>query len=426
MSRGLRNSLLASAALLGATTASGAFAQVVVGPGGYQTPLSDDSATGGPGGPVDYVRVCDAFGSGFFYIPGTDTCLKIGGYVRGDLVEGPDYRIRGFAFEPQKGQLQNPAFDFDVETDGHRLSAGFNLGRIAGLSPDETGTILRNVRFGVDYLDVEGRAFLGGGGGFLDVEGRAFPNFAIPGVGQDFGTFINFPTSVLSSGSVSVERWGVKGEVVIDPFAGRQIISLHPSVRTSIFILAGFQAGWTETGIGHTAWANTPAFGNQGNTWARYRTQIDERSITPYVGLSMHNVVGLTDVTKLHIGLSGRLGPSFTEFEVHDSLRAEGIGGAINIVQDIHLQSDDTLTYGSVSGMVGISGGPFKVSLVGMAEHGLLNQPNLFRADSREVGNGQFETVPTKSDFEEDWTYSVGVRMSVSLQGLFQPRREFQ
>ena len=32
--------------------------------------------------PVDYVRVCDAFGTGYFYIPGTETCLKIGGGVR--------------------------------------------------------------------------------------------------------------------------------------------------------------------------------------------------------------------------------------------------------------------------------------------------------------------------------------------------------
>jgi hypothetical protein len=32
--------------------------------------------------PVEYVRVCDAFGTGFFYIPGTETCLKIDGYVR--------------------------------------------------------------------------------------------------------------------------------------------------------------------------------------------------------------------------------------------------------------------------------------------------------------------------------------------------------
>jgi len=32
--------------------------------------------------PVEYVRVCDAFGKGFFYIPGTDTCLRVGGRVR--------------------------------------------------------------------------------------------------------------------------------------------------------------------------------------------------------------------------------------------------------------------------------------------------------------------------------------------------------
>jgi len=31
---------------------------------------------------MEYVRVCDAFGTGYFYIPGTETCLKIGGEVR--------------------------------------------------------------------------------------------------------------------------------------------------------------------------------------------------------------------------------------------------------------------------------------------------------------------------------------------------------
>jgi hypothetical protein len=32
--------------------------------------------------PVEYVRICDAFGTGFYYIPGTETCLKVGGRVR--------------------------------------------------------------------------------------------------------------------------------------------------------------------------------------------------------------------------------------------------------------------------------------------------------------------------------------------------------
>ena len=40
---------------------------------------------------VEYVRVCDAAGTGFFYIPGTETCLKIGGYVRYQIDFGRDY-----------------------------------------------------------------------------------------------------------------------------------------------------------------------------------------------------------------------------------------------------------------------------------------------------------------------------------------------
>ena len=36
--------------------------------------------------PVEYVRICSLYGAGFFYIPGTDTCLKLGGYLRVDMV----------------------------------------------------------------------------------------------------------------------------------------------------------------------------------------------------------------------------------------------------------------------------------------------------------------------------------------------------
>ncbi|MEP4803419.1 MAG: porin, partial [Hyphomicrobiales bacterium] len=35
--------------------------------------------------PVDYVKVCDAFGAGFHYIPGTETCLKFSGRVRAEI-----------------------------------------------------------------------------------------------------------------------------------------------------------------------------------------------------------------------------------------------------------------------------------------------------------------------------------------------------
>ncbi len=44
---------------------------------------------------VEYVRICSLYGAGFFYIPGTDTCIKLGGYLRvdttfnGGIYDGP-------------------------------------------------------------------------------------------------------------------------------------------------------------------------------------------------------------------------------------------------------------------------------------------------------------------------------------------------
>jgi hypothetical protein len=34
--------------------------------------------------PVEYVKVCSLYGAGFYYMPGTDLCLKIGGWVRAE------------------------------------------------------------------------------------------------------------------------------------------------------------------------------------------------------------------------------------------------------------------------------------------------------------------------------------------------------
>ena len=42
--------------------------------------------------PMEYVRVCDVYGSGFYYMPGTETCLKVSGYVRVDIRGGDLFR----------------------------------------------------------------------------------------------------------------------------------------------------------------------------------------------------------------------------------------------------------------------------------------------------------------------------------------------
>ena len=64
--------------------------------------------------PLDYVRICDAFGSGYFFIPGTDTCLKIGGMVRteGEWHNAYDPADKSGTFWHNRDEL-----DFDTATD---------------------------------------------------------------------------------------------------------------------------------------------------------------------------------------------------------------------------------------------------------------------------------------------------------------------
>ncbi|EHS52504.1 porin [Rhizobium sp. PDO1-076] len=83
--------------------------------------------------PMEYVRVCDAFGTGYFYIPGTETCLQIGGWVRAQVDFGPnadsgsdnDYDMRAAALvtvdaksDTELGVLQSfIALESDISVD---------------------------------------------------------------------------------------------------------------------------------------------------------------------------------------------------------------------------------------------------------------------------------------------------------------------
>jgi Porin subfamily len=44
---------------------------------------------------VEYVKICSLYGAGFYYIPGTDTCLKIGGFIRVDVLENTNSDASG-------------------------------------------------------------------------------------------------------------------------------------------------------------------------------------------------------------------------------------------------------------------------------------------------------------------------------------------
>ncbi|QDB98930.1 porin [Mesorhizobium sp. 8] len=41
--------------------------------------------------PAEYVKICDVYGAGYFYIPGTETCMRISGYVRYTASVGSEF-----------------------------------------------------------------------------------------------------------------------------------------------------------------------------------------------------------------------------------------------------------------------------------------------------------------------------------------------
>jgi len=63
---------------------------------------------------VQYVKICSLYGAGFYYIPGTDTCIKLGGYVQLDAtINGSAHGQPAWNNSANTG-LQNRASDYFV------------------------------------------------------------------------------------------------------------------------------------------------------------------------------------------------------------------------------------------------------------------------------------------------------------------------
>ena len=55
------------------------------------------------------MKICSLYGAGFYYMPGTDTCIKIGGFVRAEM----NFNARGSFFPVQSANFDDRAYDFE-------------------------------------------------------------------------------------------------------------------------------------------------------------------------------------------------------------------------------------------------------------------------------------------------------------------------
>jgi hypothetical protein len=104
--------------------------------------------------PVEYVRVCDTYGTGFYYIPGTEVCLKVGGYLRYDI---------GI------GNLFGDSTDEDhTSADTYHKRGRFAL-RMEARTETELGTLQGKAQINFDWQTASGAGFIRTDNGNVEV-----------------------------------------------------------------------------------------------------------------------------------------------------------------------------------------------------------------------------------------------------------------
>jgi len=94
--------------------------------------------------PVQYVKICSLYGVGFYYIPGTDMCLKVGGWVRAEYAYGDN------------GNMTWGPFNGNANSQGTNNSTFRVRGYLTADARNQTayGTVRSYIAVGINTNDV--------------------------------------------------------------------------------------------------------------------------------------------------------------------------------------------------------------------------------------------------------------------------------
>jgi len=287
--------------------------------------------------PVQYVKICSLYGAGFYYIPGTDMCLKMGGWVRAEaswqnngssvLVYQGDvnnrstnnmwWRIRGYITADARNQseygtirsyiavglstnttgLDNAANQFDANKAFIQF-AGFTFGRATSFYDFFSGAF--NSYFGFYPQSDTGDGgqnvmtytaqFGGGWSASLGVESRRMTQIvnqdtvlaAAANATGNLGAGGFSTTGLTVSGAGTYGGWQVPdivGNIRVDqPWGSAQVMGALHQVNANYYNLNVNAAGST-TGLVQT----NEITGNPSNAWG-YAVGAGLKINTPYIG----------------------------------------------------------------------------------------------------------------------------------------------
>jgi len=152
--------------------------------------------------PVEYVKICSLYGAGFYYMPGTDMCIKIGGWVRAEATWGNDNG--NMTWGPYAGNINN--------RDTNNLVTR-ERGYITADAREQTayGTARAYIDVGISVSDTGFTATSSASAAFSS--NRAFLQWAgfTTGLTQSFYDFYSAPAPMYRAGFFPIEDTGDGG-----------------------------------------------------------------------------------------------------------------------------------------------------------------------------------------------------------------------
>ena len=155
---------------------------------------------------VEYVKVCAAYGAGYYYIPGTDTCIKIGGYARFDTYVNAVGTFNP-AITSAAGTIFNGpgsasfAYPFKDADDNDYLTRVRGTVDFDARTQTDYGTLRSYVRFGAEWNSQTGAGSTSGSGVYFERAFIQFSGFTFGYTQSFFDTGLNYMLTTPLSGS---------------------------------------------------------------------------------------------------------------------------------------------------------------------------------------------------------------------------------
>jgi hypothetical protein len=212
--------------------------------------------------PVAYLKVCSLYGAGFYYMPGTDMCIRIGGWVRAEAAWGVNGNMDLGPFNSNvNNRYTNNLVVRErgyITADAREMTAyGVARGYIAvGISSNNTGGEAPSAQFSSNRAFVQWAGFTAGltesfydfySGPAVSYRNGAFPSSDT----EDGGTWLWAYTAQLGN--------GMSATLAAEARRLTQIINTGPGVPTSNGVLP---SGTFAPGGGYGGWQSPDVVGN--------------------------------------------------------------------------------------------------------------------------------------------------------------------